>query len=257
MTAPAAAEELGTNRTGISNLEAGRFGASAERVRTLARIYACADQVYVDALAAMAEERGKGWWEDYRGDLPAPALDVAELESHASMLRTVQIMHVPGLLQTEEYAKVVLATNVPKPSPTELRRRLSYRMRRRDVLDRSEPPQCTFLIHESAMRIELGGPKVARGQLEHLLEASDRDNITVQVIPFSAGAFPNVGISTVYASGPVPRLDTVHLEVPHGNALIDSETHLENYRAIMDHAQGIALSPEGTRDLVREITQRL
>lgn len=253
MTAPQAAEELGTNRTGISNLEAGRFGASAERVRTLARIYACSDRAYIDALAGMAEERGRGWWLEYRGDLPAAALDVAELEFHAHALRTVQILHVPGLLQTEEYAKVVLATNIPAPTATELRRRLSFRMRRRDVLDRGDPPQCTFLIHESALRVELGGATVARGQLAHLLEASERDNVTLRVIPFSAGAFPNVGISTVFAAGPVPQLDTIHLEVPHGNALIDSETHLDNYRATMDHAEAISLSPAATRDLVRKI----
>ncbi|TDC72218.1 helix-turn-helix domain-containing protein [Streptomyces hainanensis] len=257
MTAPEAAAELNTNRTGISNLEAGRFGVSAERVRVLARIYHYPDEQHIDALADMADERGKGWWEEYRGALSTGALDVAELEYHAKALRTTHIMHVPGLLQTEEYAKVVLATDVPWPNPQELRRRLSFRMRRRDVLDRTDAPHCTFMVHESALRIELGGAKVARGQLEHLLDASERDNITIRVIPFSAGAFPNVGISTVYAAGPVPRLDTVHLEVPHGSSLIDSETHLVNYRVIMDYIEGITLSPSETRDLMRSLAHQL
>lgn len=257
MSAPQAAEQLGTNRTGISNIEAGRFGVSHERVRALARIYECADVAYIDALAAMAEERVKGWWEEYRGGVSTGALDVAEMEYHARALRTVQIMHVPGLLQTEDYAQVVLATAIPKPAPAELRRRLSYRMKRRDILDKADPPQCTFLIHEAAMRMTVGGPKVMRTQLERLLEASERDNITVRAIPFSAGAFHNTGMSTVYASGPVPKLDTVHLDVSHGSALLDAETHLANYRAIMDAVEEIALPPEGTRELIHDIAQQL
>ncbi|MEV6673124.1 Scr1 family TA system antitoxin-like transcriptional regulator [Streptomyces sp. NPDC051162] len=257
MTAPHAAEQLGTNRTGISNIEAGRFGVSPERVRALARIYACADQSYVDALARMAEERGKGWWEEYRGAVSVGALDLAELEHHTISLRTVQILHMPGLLQTEDYAKAVFSTAMPRPTPADLRRRLSYRMRRRDVLDKPTPPTCTFLIHEAAMRAEFGGPKVARRQLEHAIEASERDNITVRAIPFSAGGIPSAGLSTVYAAGPVPQLDTVHLDVAHGSALLDAEAHLANYRAILDRTEEISLSTEGTRDLLHAIAQRL
>ncbi|MFC5721285.1 Scr1 family TA system antitoxin-like transcriptional regulator [Streptomyces gamaensis] len=257
LNAPQAAEQLGTNRTGISNIEAGRFGVSGERVQALARIYTCTDQPYIAALVAMAEERGRSWWEDYRGTLSAGALDVAELEYHACSLRSVQIMHIPGLLQTEDYAKAVLSTALPKPSPTELRRRLSYRMRRRDILDRENPPHCTFVIHEAALRMQFGGPKVTRRQLEHTLEASERGNVTVRAIPFSAGGFPNSGTSTLYVSGPVPQLDTVHLDVAHGSALLDAEDHLANYRAILDRTQEISLNPEETRDLMRDAARRL
>ncbi|MBH1936142.1 helix-turn-helix domain-containing protein [Streptomyces sp. AV19] len=257
MNAPQAADQLGTNRTGISNIEAGRFGVSAERVRSLARIYECADQAYVDALAAMAEERGKGWWEEYRGTITRGALDLAELEHHARSLRSVQIMHMPGLLQTEDYAKAVLSTAAPAPSPVELRRRLSFRMRRRDVLDKKDGLTCMFLIHEAAMRMEFGGPKVTRHQLEYVLEASERSNITVRAVPFSAGGFPNAGTSTKYAAGPVPQLDTIHLDVANGNALLDTETHLANHRFILDHTEKLSLDPKATRDFLRAIAQEL
>ncbi|MFF4736771.1 helix-turn-helix domain-containing protein [Streptomyces sp. NPDC001262] len=257
MSAPQAAAQLGTNRTGISNIEAGRFGVSAERVRSLARIYSCADQRYVDALAAMAEERVKGWWEEYRGTVDVGALDLAELEYHARGLRTVQIMHMPGLVQTEDYARAVLGTAIPEPSPVELRRRLSYRMKRRDVMDRADPPVCTFLIHEAAMRMEFGGPRVSRRQLEYVLESSERENITVRAIPFSVGGFPNAGTSTKYAVGPVPQLDTVHLDVAHGSALLDAETHLVNYRAILDRTEEMSLTSEATRELMHKIAREL
>ncbi|MCQ8827573.1 Scr1 family TA system antitoxin-like transcriptional regulator [Streptomyces malaysiensis] len=257
MNVAQAAQQLGVDRTRISNTEAGRFGVSDERVRALAEIYACGDQAYVDALVAMATERVKGWWEEYRGKLSASALDLAELEHHAASLRLVQIMHIPGLLQTEDYARAVFSTAEPEPTPAQLRCRLSHRLRRRDVLDREDPPQCTFLIHEAALRLQFGGTKVALRQLEYVVEASERDNVTVRVVPFSAGGFPNAGTSTTYVTGPVPQLDTVQLDSPNGSALLDAETYLANYARVLDRTEAMALSPDETRDFVHDIAHQL
>ncbi|GAB3119388.1 helix-turn-helix transcriptional regulator [Streptomyces calidiresistens] len=257
MSPLAAAEALGTNRTGISNLEAGRFGISEERLRTLAAIYSCTDRPYIDALAKMATLREKGWWEHYRESMPTAALSLAELEHHTRRILTVQILHIPGILQTEEYAKGVLLSDVPRPEPTMLRQRLSFRMRRRDVLDKNDPPHCMFLIHEAALRFISHDPVVALGQAEYLRECSERHNVTIRAIPFNAGIFPNTGISTVYAAGDVERLDTVHLEVPHGNVLLDAESHLEKYRAILKRVQEISLTPQETMLLIESIIHTL
>ncbi|WP_406353282.1 Scr1 family TA system antitoxin-like transcriptional regulator [Streptomyces sp. NBC_00658] len=252
-----AAAQLGTDRTSISNTESGRFGVSGERVRTWAGHYGCPDAPYVEALAAIAEERGKGWWEDYRGDLSVGALDLAELEHHATALRAVQIMHMPGLLQTEDYARAVFEEAVPPLSDSNLRRRLSHRLRRRDVLDRTSPPACTFLIHEAALRMEFGGRKIARTQLDYLLKESDRNNVTVRVVPFAVGGFPNAGSSTLYAYGPVPQLDTVQTDTPHGPAFLDAETRLANYRAVLDRTEERALDAVKSRDFIYEIAQQV
>ncbi|MFE9063299.1 helix-turn-helix domain-containing protein [Streptomyces violaceusniger] len=252
-----AAQHLSVDRTRISNTEAGRFGVSEERVRALAAIYSCGDAAYIDALVDMAVERVQGWWEEYRGKLSAGALDLAELEHHAVSMRTVQTMNMPGLLQTEDYAKAVFATAVPEPTAVQLRRRLSHRLKRRDVLDRDDPPRCTFIVHEAALRVTFGGPKVARGQLEHVLEASERDNVTVRVIPFSAGGFPNAGSSALYASGPVPQLDTLQLDAPTDVMFLDGETHLANYQRILDRTEELSLTSEETRDFIHAIAQRL
>ncbi|MFJ2112969.1 DUF5753 domain-containing protein [Streptomyces sp. NPDC087850] len=255
--APAeAAALLGTDRTTISNTESGRFGVSGARVRTWAGHYGCSDEAYVDALANMAEERIKGWWEDYRGELTSDALDLAELEHHAVGIRAVQIMHMPGLLQTEDYVRAVFAQAVPPPSPALQRRQLSHRLKRRDVLDRTDPPACTFLIHEAALRMAYGGPKVARGQLDHLLKESDRDNITIRAIPFAAGGFPNASSATHYVYGPVPQLDTAQTETATGSGFLDSETRLMNYRAVLDRTEERSLDPESSRDFIREIARQ-
>ncbi|MBB1252388.1 helix-turn-helix domain-containing protein [Streptomyces sp. OF3] len=250
-----AAALLSTDRTSISNTESGRFGVSGERVRTWASLYGCPDESYTDALVRMAEERGKGWWEDYRNQLSAGALDLAELEHHARALRAVQIMHIPGLLQTEEYADAVFQEAVPKLNGATLRRRLSHRLRRRDVLDRPDPLQCTFLIHEAALRMTFGSRKIAHAQLDYLLKQSERDNVTVRVIPFDVGGFPNAGSSTLYAYGEVPQLDTVQTDTPHGPAFLDAETRLANYRAVLDRTQEKSLSPKKSRDFIQHIAQ--
>ncbi|MFE1962431.1 helix-turn-helix domain-containing protein [Streptomyces sp. NPDC059479] len=252
-----AAAMLGTDRTTVSNTESGRFGVSGGRVRAWADHYGCSDAAYIEALVAMAEERINGWWEDYRGDLSAAALDLAEMEHHAAGIRAVQIMHMPGLLQTERYASAVYAEAVPSPSPASLRRRLSHRLRRRDVLDRPNPPTCTFLIHEAALRVQYGGPEVTRSQLDHILRESDRDNVTVRVIPFAAGGFPNAGSATHYVYGPVPQLDTVQTDTPTGSGFVDAETHLANFRAVLDRTEERSLDPQSSRDFINKIAQQV
>ncbi|MFB7274689.1 Scr1 family TA system antitoxin-like transcriptional regulator [Streptomyces sp. NPDC056244] len=252
-----AAAMLGTDRTTISNIESGRFGVSPERVRTWSAHYECPDEAYIEALATMAAERISGWWEDYRGDFSSGALDLAELEHHAVGIRSVQIMYMPGLLQNEDYARAVYAEVVPPLSPARQRRQLSHRLKRRDVLDREDAPTCTFLIHEAALRMVYGGPKVARGQLHHLLKESDRDNVTVRAIPFAAGGFPETGSSTQYVYGPVPQLDTVQTDTATGPAFLDAETRLVNYRAVLDRVEERSLDPERSRDFIRDIAQQV
>ncbi|MFD3486523.1 helix-turn-helix domain-containing protein [Streptomyces sp. NPDC058665] len=252
-----AAALLGTDRTTISNTESGRFGVSPERVRTWAGHYGCPDAAYVDALAAMAAERITGWWEDYRGDLAGGALDLAELEHHAVGIRCVQMLSMPGLLQNEDYARAVLAEAVPPPSIPRQRRQLSHRLKRRDVLDRENPPEFTFLIHEAALRMTFGGSAVARGQLDYLLKESERENVTVRAIPFAAGGFVDTGGSTQYVLGPVPQMDTVQTDTTNGPAFLDAETHLVNYRAALDRTEERSLDPERSRDFIRKIAQQV
>ena len=95
-----AAGLLGLDRPKVSNMESGVRATSPERVRILASNYECADEAYVEALAAMADTRKRGWWQQFRGTLPQGLLDVAELEWFATRLRSYQTVHVPGMLQT-------------------------------------------------------------------------------------------------------------------------------------------------------------
>jgi transcriptional regulator with XRE-family HTH domain len=251
LTIQDAAAALGVNRTHITNLELAKFGVSEERVRTLAAIYGTDDTAYVDALAAMARERKGGWWEEYRGAIAAAGLDLAELEHHAQSLRVMDIVHIPGLLQTEEYARAVLSEAVPEWSPPELGRRLSHRMKRRDILDRDDPPACTFILHETALRTQFGGRQVLRTQLERLLEATERRNITVRVIPLGGSGFPVAGVSVTYFCAAVQQLDTVQLDTAQGSVFVDAPGQLARHRALLDRVLKVTLPAKETRNFVR------
>ncbi|MFI6492759.1 helix-turn-helix domain-containing protein [Streptomyces sp. NPDC050564] len=257
MTTEYAAGLLGVPRTNVPNMESGRSGISPERVRTLASNYGCADQALVEALAAIAAERDKGWWESYRGQLPASFLDIAELEWHAKRLHIALSVHLPGLLQTEEHARAVFEAVIPRLPETDIEVRVAQRMDRQQVLDRPEPLPLDVIVHEAALRMEFGGATVAQGQLEHLLRLSERENISVRVIPFKAGGFPGAGQSVVYAESAVPQLDTVELDSTHGPEFIDSAMQLQKYRAQLDAAEAVALASDASRDFVRTLADDL
>ncbi|MDQ1026453.1 transcriptional regulator with XRE-family HTH domain [Streptomyces umbrinus] len=257
MTTEYAAGLLGVPRTNVPNMESGRSGISPERVRTLAANYGCADEALVEALADMAAERDKGWWETYRGQLPASFVDIAEMEWRAKRLRIALTVHLPGLLQTEDHARAVFEAVIPRLPAADVAVRLAHRMDRQQVLDRPEPPVLDVIVHEAALRMEFGGTAVARRQLAHILYLSECDHTTVRVIPFKAGGFPGAGQSVVYAESSVPTLDTVELDSTHGPEFIDIEMQLHKYRAQLDAAEAVALAPDASRDFIQKLAADL
>ncbi|MGW0898431.1 helix-turn-helix domain-containing protein [Streptomyces goshikiensis] len=256
LTSAEAAGRLGVKPNQISNMEAARFGVSPERVRTLACHYDCADTELVNALVAMTGERkGGGWWEDHRETLPAAWLDLAELEHHSRMLRGVFTAHIPGLLQTPEYAREIFRQAVPSLPPPDIEDRVSFRVKRQRILFRDDPAPYQAIVHEAALRIAVGGPGIAGIQLQHLLDMSERDYVTIRAIPFSAGAFPGSGQSIFYAHGPVPQLDTIQLDQSHGVVFLDAESQLSKYRTLFERLEAMALDPARTRDLIHTVTR--
>ncbi|MEV0278655.1 helix-turn-helix transcriptional regulator [Streptomyces sp. NPDC050610] len=253
MSAPVAAEKLGGDRTMISNIESGRFGISDERLRRLANIYECDDPALIDALSAMTGGRSKGWWDEYRGKIPPDFLDVAILEHHATSLRTLQTAHIPGLFQTEDHARTLFDLFVPALPRLEVELRVAQRLARHRVVagDRSVP--YVGLIHEAALRMRVGGRRVATAQLKRLLEESERDNVQLLVIPFAAGAFPMAGETVLYVSAANSQLDTVEVDSQVGAVFLDSPTQLANFRRRLDLVEQVALNPKESRDLILDI----
>ncbi|MEV0279437.1 helix-turn-helix transcriptional regulator [Streptomyces sp. NPDC050610] len=247
---------LGGERAQVSHLESGRYGVSAERVRRLAAHYSATDKRLVDALADMAEERGKGWWEEYRGVLSPGFMDVAELEHHATHMRVIQMLYIPGILQTESYARQLMQSGISELPVAELNTRVEHRLRRRAIFDRPQPPKFDVLIHEAALRMRYCTPDVMRAQLDFLLDAAQWPSVTVRVIPFDAQVTASVH-SVLYAGASVPALDTVQIDGAFDGGFLDAEAQLAKYRTLLDSVEGIALGADESRKFIQHIAQEL
>ncbi|MEV5144050.1 helix-turn-helix transcriptional regulator [Streptomyces sp. NPDC052727] len=252
LTAREAAALLGVTAPVISQIETGLAGVSEKRLRRLASHYACTDEEFIDALVAMATDRTRGWWEAYRGLLPTSFLDLAELEYHATFLREVAILHVSGLLQTEEYARAVFSSRVPELTEEELELRVHHRMRRQQITIPYE-----LVIHEAALRIRVSDRNASRAQLAKLLQLSEADSITVRVIPFDLDGFTRASSAMAYVGGPLSKLDTVVRDAPHGSVFIDSEAQLNAYRTRFRKVEAVSLEPDQSRDFIHKLAQEL
>ncbi|MFM9707102.1 helix-turn-helix domain-containing protein [Streptomyces galilaeus] len=257
MKAREAAALLGADAVQMSQIESGVAGVSAERVRRLAAHYACTDEGLIEALVAMATDRTRGWWEDYRGVLPPVNLDLAEAEHHAMFLREVVITYVPGLLQTPDYARAVFGYMRPELPESELTPRVEHRMKRRNVIEGDAPTPYEAIVHEFALRIRVADRHVSRAQLLRILEQTEQDHVTLRVIPTDQDGFGGAGASMMYMGGPVPQLDTGLREGATGTAFIDAEAQLRTLRTLFRKVEKATLDPSASRDFVHRLSKEL
>ncbi|MFE1860118.1 DUF5753 domain-containing protein [Streptomyces anandii] len=257
LAAREAAALLGVSPAQISQIEAALAGVSEKRLRRLAAHYVCTDEALVDALVAMATDRTRGWWEEYRGLLPTPFLDLAELEHHATYLREVALLYVPGLLQSEDYARAVYSFRVPELPAEDVETRVRHRMARRVIWEGPTPVPYEAVIHEAALRIRVGDRAASRAQLAGILEVSEADHVSVRVIPFDLDGFAGATSTMKYAGGTVPRLDTVVRDGPSGTTFVDSEAQLGAFRTLFRKVEAVSLDPARSRDFIHRLTKEL
>ncbi|MGW7239982.1 helix-turn-helix domain-containing protein [Streptomyces sp. NPDC054804] len=257
LSAREAAKLLGVSPPHISQIESGLTGVSENRLRRLASNYSCSDHELVEALVAMATDRTRGWWEEYRELLPTPFLDLAELEYHSTYRRDVEFLVIPGLLQTEDYARAAFSSRVPELPEEELGLRVRHRMRRKVVLERTDPLPYEAVVHEAALRIKVGDRVTSRAQLAQVLELSEADHITVRVITFELDGFGGAWSPMMLAGGAVPKLDTAARDHPDGTGLIDSEAQLGVLRTLFRRVEAASLDPTRSRDFIHRLAKEL
>ncbi len=257
MTAREAAAQLGVTPMRMSHIEIGRHGVSGERLLKFASHYGCTDRSYVDALMMMTGRQERGWWEKYQGAVSQKLLDLATFEWHAQSIHGLQIVHVPGLLQTEAYTRALFTHLPPEIKPPDIELIVDFRMRRREVLDRENPPPYTAFVHEAALRMKVGSRQVVSEQLVHLAASSERSGVAVRVVPFSAEGYVCLGFAMQYLASHVPRLDTVQVDEVHGIVFLDAEEQLAKYRTVLRTLESFALGVEASRDLILSIAREL
>ncbi|WP_406432562.1 helix-turn-helix domain-containing protein [Streptomyces sp. NBC_00631] len=192
-----------------------------------------ADRQERDEFVAFAERANEpGWWHTYRDVLPTWFSAYVSLETGATTLRTYEPHYVTGLLQTREYARSVLSGGFPNDSDEDLERRVNLRLRRQALLERSDAPTLWVVMEEAVLHRVVGGPEVMRGQIERLLEVSELAHVSVDVVPFTAGAHVGACAPFTYFRFAEPELpDVVYTEILSGAMYLDQRSdvvaHLE------------------------------
>ncbi|HEX6074159.1 MAG TPA: helix-turn-helix transcriptional regulator, partial [Micromonosporaceae bacterium] len=212
-----AGEHILRDASTISRMEAGFVPARVPDVLELLNLFRVSDQVVRSALEQLSRDIWrKGWWDGYTGWIPGKIIDLAWLESRAEKFRDFSALVLHGLLQTPEYAKAVMWAADKDVNEGDLELWIEFRMRRREIFDRGNPPEYTSIIDEGALRRQVGGPEVMRAQLAYLLELAEHPSLTLNVLPFTAGAPASPEGAFTYLTMAEPFSDVVQINTEGG-----------------------------------------
>ena len=253
LTQEQVASALDWSLSKVIRIEAGSVGISTTDLKALLSVYGIDDQEHVDKLVALGKAaRERGWWSNYRDVLSTELLHLIEYESAAAITRNFEPLLVPGLLQTEEYARAILPDHAPADSVESL---VKIRMKRQELLDRPDGPLLFFILDEAVIRRLVGGKDAMHRQLVRLVELGRRPNVTIEVVPFSAGAHPGLRGPFVVLEFPDPEDDDVLYLENSGGDLISREEpdQVLPYREAFEQLREISLGPEGSAEYLREV----
>jgi transcriptional regulator with XRE-family HTH domain len=244
MSATDAGALAGLGRAHMSHIEMGRTAIPEEKLCALVRAYGCNSQGLIDALVAMGESTGRGWWSDYRDTQSSSVLDLAELEATNTAHRSFQWVYVHGLLQTPDYMRALFEAGQPDATLGELDRGVEFRLRRQEVLKGTSPMRFHAVIHEAALHMRLVSAEIMRQQIEHLVEMARLPNVCIQIMPFAGRAYPaDFGTPFVIFEPPVPELGTVYVEHPVSPLFLGEQAQLAQFRATFETLSTVALPP--------------
>ena len=251
---------LGWQPSKLSRIENRQVGISTADLRKLFTAYKVADSTLRDQLADMARRATeRGWWQSFSSDVvPSALANLIGLETEARTIRSYEPELVPGLLQTEAYARAIMRAWQPSWTASDIDRRVEIRLGRQDVLRQAAgSPQVNCVINEAVLRRSVGGNEVMHEQVEVLAKERDPANVTVQVLPFNSGAHPAMAgpfqVLTFYDPG---DLGVVHLESAMTANALERPEELRRYDEIWGALQARALSPEDSRVMMRSYALR-
>lgn len=186
-----AGRALDVTHATIRRMEKAEVGLKLPYVEKLLRTYGVTDPEEVEGFLSLAREANRpGWWHRFRDVLPEWFNTFVSLEGEANLIRAYEPHYVPGLLQTEDYARAVLRAGMPHAPESEIERNVALRMERQSLLTRENSPMLWVVMDETVLRRPIGGPDVMRDQITRLIDAATLSNIRLQIMPFDAGPHP-------------------------------------------------------------------
>ncbi|GII56452.1 transcriptional regulator [Planotetraspora thailandica] len=248
------ANRLGMASSTVYRIETGHTRPQSRTIRDLLDLYAVEGSRRA-ALLELAREAGRrGWWHAFGDVLPGPYVG---LEAEAASVRNYEPLLVPGLLETEAYARAVVGAALVK-DPEEIERRVTVRMERQRRLVMPDGLDLWVVLDEAALRRPVGGPPVMAEQLRRLAEAATQPNVTLQVLPFEAGAYLGMGSSLAILTFPDPEdADVVFLENMGGELYLESQEQVRRYVQVFDHLRAAALGPEKSLEKIDSVEKEM
>jgi DNA-binding XRE family transcriptional regulator len=250
-----AADSIYASAWTLRRMEKAEVGLKLNYVKSLLMAYGITDVREIDTFLDLAREANRpGWWHSYTDVLPAWFRVFPGLEQAAELIRGYEPHCIPGLLQTEDYAHALTVAGYPNATPEETSRRVALRMARQQILSRPEPPGLWVVIDEAVLRRPVGGPAVMRAQLDRLIEATTKPNITLQVLPFTAGAHP-----VMYGMFHLLRFPAAELpDIVYGENLtsafyFDKPTDVATYTEALDRLSAQASPADKTASNLRRV----
>jgi transcriptional regulator with XRE-family HTH domain len=242
LTIEVVADRLECSSSKISRIETGHTGVTPRDVRDMLAVYGLTGPAADELVQVARDARQKGWWHLYGTVLTGAYVG---LEAAASSIRSYEVQVIPGLLQTETYARTMLHAGGPGRSETEVDRRVRVRMARQSLLVQDDALDLWVVLDETIFHRLVGGSAVMREQLDHLVRSAARPNITVQVLPFSAGAHVAMeGSFTILGYDEPADPDVVFAENAAGGLFLEKDEELQRYHYIFDHLRATAMPPE-------------
>lgn len=253
-----AAEWLEITDPTMSKIELGQQAVKGPNVRLLCQLYDidAATRDYLLRLAGEANQRG--WWTAYRDTLPDWARQLVGLESDAEDLWNYEAEFVPGLLQTTEYVQEITKVARPDATADELARAVQLRHERQARLDGDHPPQLHAYLNEAVIRRVVGNAEVMAEQLDYLVTASDRDTITLRIVPFTAGAHAAMTGSFVLMRFPEEASAAfAYVENERGGVYQEDPGDIDRYTFVVRQLDDRALSEADSRALIKQAAKEL
>jgi transcriptional regulator with XRE-family HTH domain len=252
-----AGEVIRASYSKISRMETGRVSFKDRDIADLLTRYGVLHEQEREALQALAHRANTpGWWHDYSDILPSWFETYVGLEDAATQIRAYEVQFVPGLLQTQDYARAVMLLGHPDAPASEIARRVRLRMARQDVLSKEHPPNLWVVLDEAVLRRSVGDPDVMRGQLRHLIKAAEQPHVTIQVIPFQAGGHAAAGGAFSILRFAEPDLpDVVYLEQLTSALYLDKPEAVDSYLAVLERVCMEAATPAASTRAIRAFLQ--
>lgn len=257
ITREKAGYSIRSSESKISRMELGRVSFKTRDVEDLLTLYGVTDDAERTSLLSLAKEANvAGWWHSYSDVLPSWFPTYVGLEAAAHLIRSYEVQFVHGLLQTEAYAHAVVARGMKGASEAEIDKRVALRMERQKYLVAESAPEFHCVLDEAALRRPYGDREVMRGQLQHLIDLSERPNVTIQVMPFSFGGHAGEsGAFTVLSFPESDLTDVVYLEQLTSALYLDKGEDIAQYERAIKQLQDDSPSPAESRDLLRGLLQ--